>query len=153
MVHKETQVNVDCNLNQINSWCINYNQYIQNQIRNKFCMKAINYSCFKLEQKATSNFTKSNSPPWVVFTFFKLYKWYQFAQNIYFCCHDISLEKLNLTTRISTQTFNKLLFGNFSGSLSELQYSIITHVIDIWNLLTYFNGNQQKDSKWMESKG
>ena len=94
-------------------------------------MKAINYSCFKLEQKATSNFTKSNSPPWVFFTFFKLYKWYQFAQNIYFCCHDISQEKLNLTTGISTQTFNKLLFGNFSGSLSELQYSIITHVIDI----------------------
>ena len=94
-------------------------------------MKAINYSSFKLEQKATSNFTKSNSPPWVFFTFFKLYKWYQFAQNIYFCCHDISLEKLNLTTGISTQTFNKLLFGNFSGSLSELQYSIITHVIDI----------------------
>ena len=23
------------------------------------------------------NFTKSNNPPWVLFTFFKLYKWYQ----------------------------------------------------------------------------
>ena len=28
------------------------------------------------------NFTKSNIPPWVFFTFFKLYKWYQMAQNI-----------------------------------------------------------------------
>ena len=28
------------------------------------------------------NFTKSNTPPWVFFTFFKLYKWYQIAQNI-----------------------------------------------------------------------
>ena len=28
------------------------------------------------------NFTKSNTPPWVFFTFFKLYKWYQNAQNI-----------------------------------------------------------------------
>ena len=28
------------------------------------------------------NFTKSNTPQWVFFTFFKLYKWYQIAQNI-----------------------------------------------------------------------
>ena len=28
------------------------------------------------------NFTKSNTPPWVFFTFFKLYKWYQITQNI-----------------------------------------------------------------------
>ena len=26
--------------------------------------------------------TKSNTPSWVFFTFFKLYKWYQIAQNI-----------------------------------------------------------------------
>ena len=28
------------------------------------------------------NFTKCNTPPWVFFMFFKLYKWYQIAQNI-----------------------------------------------------------------------
>ena len=28
------------------------------------------------------NVTKSNTPPWVFFTLFKLYKWYQFAQRI-----------------------------------------------------------------------
>ena len=28
------------------------------------------------------NFTKINIPPWVFFTFFKLYKWYQIAQHI-----------------------------------------------------------------------
>ena len=28
------------------------------------------------------NFTKINTPPWVFFTFFKLYKWYQVAQRI-----------------------------------------------------------------------
>ena len=27
------------------------------------------------------NFTKINTPPWVFFTFFKLYKWYQIAQR------------------------------------------------------------------------
>ena len=28
------------------------------------------------------NFTKSNNPPWVFFTFFKWYKWEKIAQNI-----------------------------------------------------------------------
>ena len=28
------------------------------------------------------NFAKSNTSPWVFFTFFKLYNWYQIAQNI-----------------------------------------------------------------------
>ena len=28
------------------------------------------------------NFTKSITSPWVIFTFFKLYKWYQIAQNV-----------------------------------------------------------------------
>ena len=35
----------------------------------------------KLHAKAC-NFTKSKSPPWLFFTFFKLYKWYQLAQRI-----------------------------------------------------------------------
>ena len=29
-------------------------------------------------------FTKSNTPPWVFFMFFKLHKWYQIAQRIKF---------------------------------------------------------------------
>ena len=41
------------NLNQINSWSINYNQYIQNMIKNKIRMKAINYEFLKLEEKAS----------------------------------------------------------------------------------------------------
>ena len=28
------------------------------------------------------NFTKSNTPPWVFFMFFKLYNWHQIAQSI-----------------------------------------------------------------------
>ena len=28
------------------------------------------------------NFTESNTTPWVFFTFFNLYKWYQIAQSI-----------------------------------------------------------------------
>ena len=35
----------------------------------------------KLQAEAC-NFTKSNIPPWVLFTFLKLIRWYQFAQRI-----------------------------------------------------------------------
>ena len=35
-------------------------------------------------QASASNFTKSNIPPWVFFTFFKLFKWYQIAQSVSF---------------------------------------------------------------------
>ena len=31
--------------------------------------------------ESACNFTKINTPPWVFFTFFKLYKWYQIAQR------------------------------------------------------------------------
>ena len=34
----------------------------------------------KLQASACS-FTKTNTPSWVIFTFFKLYKWYQIAQR------------------------------------------------------------------------
>ena len=33
-------------------------------------------------QASACNFTKLNTPPWVLFTFFKLYKQYQIAQRI-----------------------------------------------------------------------
>ena len=33
-------------------------------------------------QASARNFTKSNTPPWVFFTFLKLYKCYQITQNI-----------------------------------------------------------------------
>ena len=33
-------------------------------------------------QASACNFTKGNTPPWVLFTFFKLYKIYDIAQNI-----------------------------------------------------------------------
>ena len=61
MVLKEKQVSVNFNLNQINSWCINYNQYIQNKIKNKLHMKAINYAFFKLGEKATRSVKKNKN--------------------------------------------------------------------------------------------
>ena len=37
----------------------------------------------KLQAEA-SNFTNSDTPPWMFFTFSKLYKWYQIAQSVSF---------------------------------------------------------------------
>ena len=42
-------------------------------------------------QLLACNFTKSNTPPWVFFTFFKLYKWYQIAQSITYLSREIFL--------------------------------------------------------------
>ena len=39
--------------------------------REKHPWKSITFS-----KVAESNFTESNTPPWVFFMFFKLYKWY-----------------------------------------------------------------------------
>ena len=51
LAHNEKQLNVNFDLNLINSWCINCNHYIQNKIKNKLCMKAISCACFRLEKK------------------------------------------------------------------------------------------------------
>ena len=45
--------------NQIKFWCVNYNQYIQNKIKKKLTMKAINYVCYKLDEKATISVKKN----------------------------------------------------------------------------------------------
>ena len=37
------------------------------------------------------NFSKSNTPPWVFFTFFKLYKWYQTAQHIMYSKVEVKM--------------------------------------------------------------
>ena len=58
---KKDNFNVNFNLNQMNSWCIKYNQYIQNKIKNKLCMKAINYVCFKSEEKTTRKVKKDKN--------------------------------------------------------------------------------------------
>ena len=46
-------------------------------------MRSISPYSVRMRGKAYS-FTKSNTPPWVFFTFFKLYKWYQIAQHMTF---------------------------------------------------------------------
>ena len=58
-------------------------------------------------QAEDCNFTKSNTPPWVFFTFFKLYKWYQIARSVIYrnqstdlnILEIIILNELNLMTK------------------------------------------------------
>ena len=40
---------------------MNYNQYIQNKIKNKLRMKEMTYACFKLEGKATRSVKKKKN--------------------------------------------------------------------------------------------
>ena len=61
LLDKEKQAHVAFNLDQINSSCVNYHQYIQNKIQNKLHMKAINYARFKLEQKTTRSVKKNKN--------------------------------------------------------------------------------------------
>ena len=42
----------------------------------------------KLKAKAC-NFTKSNIAPWVFFTIFKFYKWYQIAQSVTYSTREM----------------------------------------------------------------
>ena len=52
----------------------------------------------------TCNFTKSKNPPWVFYTFLKLYKWYQMAQSvlyIYWFLYECSNDLLQTKVKVS----------------------------------------------------
>ena len=55
-----------------------YNLYNLNNVKNTHGGVLL---LVKLQAKVC-NLTKSNTPPWIFLTFFKLYEWYQIAQNI-----------------------------------------------------------------------
>ena len=50
--------------------------FVQFKKREKHPWRSVNFS------KAACNFIKINTPPWVFFTVFKFYKWYQIGQRI-----------------------------------------------------------------------
>ena len=50
--------------------------FVQFEKRKKHPWRSVTFS-------KVAVFTKSNIPPWVFFLFFKLYKWYQIAQDIF----------------------------------------------------------------------
>ena len=69
-------------------------------------------------QALACNFTKSNTPSWVFFTFLKLYKWCQIAQRITYvpsCILVISLIKILFSFSLAdirryTPNFSSIVF-------------------------------------------
>ena len=62
LVHKEQQKQLSAYSNKLLVHkCISYNQYIQNKIRNKLNLKAVNYTCLKLEEKIIRSVKKNKS--------------------------------------------------------------------------------------------
>ena len=49
--------------------------FVQFKKREKHLWRSVNFS-------KVARFTEINTPPWMFFTFFKLYRWYQIAQRI-----------------------------------------------------------------------
>ena len=58
--------------NKINIFVFNYKK----KIRVGFSESSVNWTL------CACNFFKINAPPWVFFSFFKLYKWYEIAQSV-----------------------------------------------------------------------
>ena len=48
----------------------------------RFCYHLYNLKNVKNTHGEVLLFNKSNTPPWVFFTFLNLYKWYQIAQSV-----------------------------------------------------------------------
>ena len=65
-------------INIVMLWAIWYNLYNLKNVKNNHGGVLLSV---KLQAKAC-DLTTSNTHPWVIFSFFKLYKWYQIAQWI-----------------------------------------------------------------------
>ena len=66
------------------------------------------------------NFTKSNTPPWVFFKYFKLCKWYQIAQHIAY----IFLHSSDRPPNVLIET----------GEAKEVKYSLVRD----WKVVLFF---------------
>ena len=62
------------------TWCFaQLVPFLQFKKREKLPWRSVIFS--KVANRSR-HFTKSNAPPWIFFTFFKLCKWYQIAQSV-----------------------------------------------------------------------
>ena len=62
-------------------------------------------------QTSAWNFTKSNTPPWVFFTFFKSYTWYQIVQSLTYYLHWItSIDHIAWLFRMRTISLHNMLW-------------------------------------------
>ena len=72
--------------------------FVQFKKREKHSWRRVTFSTVAAFKAC--DFTKSNNPPWVFFTFFKLYKWYQIVQKI-------TQTNLNCQTKFTTLSLRR----------------------------------------------
>ena len=97
--------------------------------------------------KLQANFTKINTPPWVFFTFFKLYKSYDTAQSFtYIACTTSNLSFMNsstheLTVKSSGWNMYFVLFGTQATNICVLLPT------KLWLLWTF---DYEKHPRWVK---
>ena len=70
-----------------------------------------------------SNFIKSNTPPWMFFRFFKLYKWNQIAQNIFFTENWVVLgKKIVKGLQMLISKSGKYIFLRMKDIITEISH-------------------------------
>ena len=99
--------------------------FAQFKKREKHPWRSVTFSKFAGQKPLLKNFTKSNTPQWVFFTFFKLLKWYQIAQRITFFFYIISIA-----------SSNTLIIITFSSTLANLECKHIKHFTHLQALYT-----------------
>lgn len=86
--------------------------------------KNVKKTCVRLlflVKTLVSNFTKNNTPPWALFRYFKIYKWYEIAQSI---SNTIGWVLKNLCCMgLLGQIWDLLV--NFRGFSTPLQYKFL----------------------------
>ena len=84
------------------------------------------------------NYTKSNTPPWVFFMFFKLYKWYQVAQNITYKKKNIVGAIMFSYTLMVMQkcSFMYEIWRHFKGCLPQILFGPLLNTLP--QLKVYF---------------
>ena len=80
------------------------------------------------------NFTKSNTPPWVFFTFFKLYKWYQIAPSITYMYYTYIFEPATL---LKVALFHGC-FSRFLNCTNGTKLRSASHICIIYTFLKTF---------------
>ena len=89
-------------------------------------MKNTHGGVLLLVQFKTCNFTKSSTPPWMFFTIFKLYKWYQISPSI-----SYMQQKFSKTSPTANIWWNPL-HAIFRIWVPELFYAFIENLVKPW---------------------
>ena len=126
--------------------------FVQIKKREKHPWRSVTFS--KTESLQLN--TKCNTPPWVFFTFLKIYKWYQIAQRIIFTQLLRTVVSMTFSVRLNLNTTRKWLWqtmviirpyghkqmfctANGSSNTSKLDALLRLLVVLDWRLTIFSN--------------